>query len=175
MLIVLNTLLSALIIGIAAWLSRRYPVTAGFLIALPVATLLVLPLAYLQHKDPGSAFQMARSILVALPITVLFDPSSWVSGVAGAAGLEPTTPGFGDQCSAKLSYAPTSRLRLLLRLAVKCMTSTARAVTPQLDATGIVPLVLLRRIGALLALSASKRDDGAIFGFCHCKSSPRPR
>lgn len=72
MLIVLNTLVSALIIGVAAWLSRCYPTTAGFLIALPVATMLVLPLAYLQHKDPGSAFQMARSILVALPITVLF-------------------------------------------------------------------------------------------------------
>jgi hypothetical protein len=72
MLIVLNTLVSALIIGVAAWLSRRYPAAAGFLIALPVATMLVLPLAYLQHKDPASAFQMARSILVALPITLLF-------------------------------------------------------------------------------------------------------
>ena len=28
----------------------------------------------------------------------------WVR--AGAEGLEPPTPGFGDQCSAKLSYAP---------------------------------------------------------------------
>ena len=72
MLIVLNTLVSALVIGVAAWLSRRYPVTAGFVIALPLATLLVLPLAYLQHRDAGSAFQMARSVLVALPITVLF-------------------------------------------------------------------------------------------------------
>jgi hypothetical protein len=72
MLIVLNTLVSALIIGVAAWLSRRYPVSTGFFIALPLATMLVLPLAYLQHKDPGSAFQMARSILVALPITLLF-------------------------------------------------------------------------------------------------------
>jgi hypothetical protein len=72
MLFALNTLVSALIIGVAAWLSRRYPVTAGFLIALPLATLLALPMAYLQHKDPASAFQMARSILVALPITVLF-------------------------------------------------------------------------------------------------------
>ena len=72
MLFVLNTLVSALVIGIAAWLSRRYPTGAGFLIALPLATILVLPLAYLQHRDPGSAFQMARSILVALPITVLF-------------------------------------------------------------------------------------------------------
>ena len=72
MLIVLNTLVSALVIGVTAWLSRRYPSSAGFLIALPLATILVLPLAYLQHRDPGSAFQMARSILVALPITVLF-------------------------------------------------------------------------------------------------------
>jgi hypothetical protein len=72
MLIVLNTLVSALVIGVAAWLSRRYPVTAGFVIALPLATLLVLPLAYLQHRDADTAFQMARSILVALPITVLF-------------------------------------------------------------------------------------------------------
>ena len=72
MLIVLNTLVSALVIGVAAWLSRRYPAAAGFLIALPLATLLVLPLAYVQHRDPGSVFQMARSILVALPITLLF-------------------------------------------------------------------------------------------------------
>ena len=72
MLIVLNTLVSALVIGAAAWISRRYPVTAGFVIALPLATLLVLPLAYLQHRDADSAFQLARSILVALPITLLF-------------------------------------------------------------------------------------------------------
>jgi len=72
MLVVLNTIVSALVIGAAAWLSRRYPVTAGFLIALPLATLLALPLAYLQHRDAGSVFEMARSILVALPITVLF-------------------------------------------------------------------------------------------------------
>ncbi|MGB8329670.1 MAG: hypothetical protein WCE62_06040 [Polyangiales bacterium] len=72
MLIALNTLVSALIIGLATWLSRRYPVAAGFLIALPLATMLALPLAYLQHRDPGSAFQMARSILVALPVTLLF-------------------------------------------------------------------------------------------------------
>ncbi|MFW2389553.1 MAG: hypothetical protein ACN4G0_14530 [Polyangiales bacterium] len=72
MILALNTLVSALVIGAAAWISRKYPETAGFLIALPLATLLVLPLAYLQHRDPGSAFQMARSILVALPITLLF-------------------------------------------------------------------------------------------------------
>lgn len=68
----LNTLVSAIVIGVAAWISRRYPVTAGFLIAMPLATMLALPLAYAQHRDAVSAFQMARSILVALPVTLLF-------------------------------------------------------------------------------------------------------
>ena len=72
MLILLNTLFSAAVIGLAAWISRRYPVTAGFIIALPLATLLVLPLAYLQHRDTASVFEMAKSILVALPISLLF-------------------------------------------------------------------------------------------------------
>ncbi|MGB5545426.1 MAG: hypothetical protein WBM74_02550 [Polyangiales bacterium] len=72
MLIILNTLVSALVIGVAAWLSRRYPSGAGFLVALPLATMLVLPMAYVQHRDPATAFQLARSILVALPITLLF-------------------------------------------------------------------------------------------------------
>lgn len=70
--VVLNTLVSAVVIGIAAWISRRYPVTAGFIIALPLATLLALPLAYAQHRDAASVFEMARSILIALPITLLF-------------------------------------------------------------------------------------------------------
>jgi hypothetical protein len=72
MLIILNTLVSALVIGVAAWLSRRYPSGAGFLVALPLATMLVLPMAYLQHRDPATVFQLARGILVALPITLLF-------------------------------------------------------------------------------------------------------
>ncbi|MGD8316595.1 MAG: hypothetical protein PVH21_14560 [Myxococcales bacterium] len=70
--VALNTLVSAVVIGLAAWISRRYPVTAGFLIAMPLATMLALPLAYAQHRDATSVFEMARSILVALPITVLF-------------------------------------------------------------------------------------------------------
>jgi hypothetical protein len=72
MIFVLNTLVSALVIATVAWLSRKMPGTAGFIIALPLATMLVLPLAYLQHRDSGSAFELARSIFVALPITVLF-------------------------------------------------------------------------------------------------------
>ncbi len=72
MIVVLNTIVSAVVIGLAAWLSRRYPVTTGFFVALPLSTMLVLPLAYLQHKDAESTFILAKSILVALPLTLLF-------------------------------------------------------------------------------------------------------
>jgi hypothetical protein len=72
MLFLLNTLVSAIVIAAVAWVSRKIPETAGFIVALPLATMLVLPLAYLQHRDSGSAFELARSILVALPITLLF-------------------------------------------------------------------------------------------------------
>ncbi|MGH7309239.1 MAG: hypothetical protein ACREK6_11145 [Candidatus Rokuibacteriota bacterium] len=52
MAIVVNVVLSALVVGGAAWLSGRFPRAAGFLVALPLATMLVLPMAHLQHKDP---------------------------------------------------------------------------------------------------------------------------
>ena|GEM_PF-4937791 len=35
-------------------------------------------------------------------------------GMAGAAGLEPTTGGFGDRCSTKLSYAPAISLAQII-------------------------------------------------------------
>ena len=59
-------------IAAVAWVSRKIPETAGFIVALPLATMLVLPLAYVQHRDSASAFELARRILVALPITLLF-------------------------------------------------------------------------------------------------------
>jgi hypothetical protein len=69
---VLNVLVSALVIGFASWLSRRAPVVAGFMVALPLATMLVLPLSYLQHGDSESTFLLAKSIFVAIPISLTF-------------------------------------------------------------------------------------------------------
>ena len=68
----LNVLVSAATISFAAWLSRRYPGTAGFIVALPLATMLVLPLSYIQHRDPQSTMLLARSIFVAIPISLTF-------------------------------------------------------------------------------------------------------
>ena len=68
----LNVLGSALVIATAAALSARYPATAGFLVALPLSTMLALPLSHIQHGDATATITFARSILVAIPITFVF-------------------------------------------------------------------------------------------------------
>ena len=68
----LNVLVSALVISFSAWLSRRLPATAGFVVALPLASMLVLPLSYHQHGDAQSSMLLARSIFVAIPVSLTF-------------------------------------------------------------------------------------------------------
>jgi hypothetical protein len=70
--IIINIVLSALVIGVAAWLSGRFPRAAGFLVSLPLATMLVLPMAYLQQKDAERTVEFAKSILIAVPVVMLF-------------------------------------------------------------------------------------------------------
>ena len=68
----INFLVSALVISFASWLSGRLPATAGFVVALPLATMLVLPLAYLEHGDTQSSMILARSIFIAIPVSLCF-------------------------------------------------------------------------------------------------------
>jgi hypothetical protein len=68
----LNVIVSACVIGFAAWLSGHFPGIAGFIVALPLATMLVLPLSQLQHGDSENTITFAKSIFMALPITLTF-------------------------------------------------------------------------------------------------------
>ena len=45
---------------------------AGFIVALPLATLLVLPMAHAQSPDMQQMEQFALSILVAVPVVMFF-------------------------------------------------------------------------------------------------------
>lgn len=72
MTLILQTAFSALLITFSAWLSKRSPQAAGFLIALPLATLIVLPFSYWQHGDGESSVKLAKEILRALPVSVTF-------------------------------------------------------------------------------------------------------
>ena len=72
MVVVMNVVLSALAIGVAAWLSARFPRAAGFIVSLPLATMLVLAMAHLQHQDAEKTVAFAKSILIAVPVVMLF-------------------------------------------------------------------------------------------------------
>ncbi|MEE8488102.1 MAG: hypothetical protein V3S56_08025, partial [Gemmatimonadota bacterium] len=67
----INVVVSACMISLASWLSSRYPTTAGFMVALPLASMLVLPLSYFEHQSTENSFLLAKSIFVAIPVSLL--------------------------------------------------------------------------------------------------------
>lgn len=67
-----HVFVSALVISAASWLSGRFPVAAGFVVALPLATMLVLPLSFQEHGSTENAIALARSIFIAVPISLCF-------------------------------------------------------------------------------------------------------
>ena len=69
---VLNVLVSAVIISFASWLSGRLPTVAGFMVALPLTTMLVLPLSYQEHGNAETSIILAKSIFIAIPISLTF-------------------------------------------------------------------------------------------------------
>lgn len=63
---------SAAVIAFASWLSGKKPELAGFIIALPLVTLLVLPFSYLEYQDAEKSVTFAKSIFVGVPLSLLF-------------------------------------------------------------------------------------------------------
>ncbi|MDE0885594.1 MAG: hypothetical protein OSB70_08690 [Myxococcota bacterium] len=72
MTLALNVLISATVISFASWLAGRFPTAAGFLVALPIATLLILPLSYREHGSAETTILLAKSVFVAVPISLTF-------------------------------------------------------------------------------------------------------
>lgn len=68
----LKIAISACVIAFASWLSGKKPDLAGFIIALPLSTMLVLAFSYAEYQDPAASIRFAKSILVAIPISLLF-------------------------------------------------------------------------------------------------------
>ena len=68
----LNVLVSALVISFASWLSGRAPALAGFFVALPLASMVVVPMSYVEHGDAEATVLLARSIFVAIPVSLCF-------------------------------------------------------------------------------------------------------
>ena len=69
---ILKVAVAAVVIAFASWLSGRKPELAGFIVALPIASLLVLAFSYIEHRDPEASITFAKSILVGVPVSYLF-------------------------------------------------------------------------------------------------------
>ena len=69
---VAKIVLSGLIIVGISWLAGKNPPLAGFLIALPILSLLAIGFSCFQYRDMGKINEFATSILVSLPISTLF-------------------------------------------------------------------------------------------------------
>jgi hypothetical protein len=63
---------SGIIIAFASWLAGRKPILAGFLIALPLMSMLSIMFTYIEYKDMDKINQFAVSILVAVPLSLTF-------------------------------------------------------------------------------------------------------
>jgi len=64
--------IAAIVISFSSWLSGKKPELAGFIMALPIATLLVLPFSYMEHHDPAVSVKFAQSIFLAVPLSLFF-------------------------------------------------------------------------------------------------------
>ena len=67
-----KVLLAAFVIAFASWLSGKKPELSGFIIALPIASIIAIAFSYLEHKNTENTVIFAKSILVGVPVSYLF-------------------------------------------------------------------------------------------------------
>lgn len=72
MFFVFKVIVSGIIIAFASWLAGRKPVLAGFIIALPLMSMLSIFFTYYQYRDMDKINEFAVSIIVAVPLSLLF-------------------------------------------------------------------------------------------------------
>ena len=72
MIFLAKVLLAAIVISFASWLSGKKPELSGFIIALPIASIIAIAFSYLEHKNTENTVIFAKSILVGVPVSYLF-------------------------------------------------------------------------------------------------------
>ena len=70
--VVFKIILSASIIAGISWYVGKNPPLAGFLIALPIISILAISFSYFQYRDIEKINHFASSILVSIPLSLLF-------------------------------------------------------------------------------------------------------
>ena len=72
MLFFVKILISGIVIAFTSWFAGRKPVLAGFIVALPLISMLSILFSYLEYRDMQKIDAFAVSILVAVPLSLAF-------------------------------------------------------------------------------------------------------
>jgi hypothetical protein len=64
--------ISAILIASMSWLAGKKPALAGFIIAMPITSLLVLAFSFFEHRNHAVSIDFAKGIMLGLPISWLF-------------------------------------------------------------------------------------------------------
>ncbi len=65
-------IVSSVLIALSSWLAGKKPVLAGFIIALPLSSMLAILFSYLEYKNMAKINEFAVSILAAVPLSLFF-------------------------------------------------------------------------------------------------------
>ena len=68
----MKLVISGTTIAFASWLAGKKPILAGFIVALPLVSMLSLLFAYLEHRDMAKLVDFTMSILIAIPLSLMF-------------------------------------------------------------------------------------------------------
>ena len=72
MIFLLKVMVSAFIIAFVSYLSSKKPILAGFLISIPLTSMIALTFSYLEHRDYEKTLIFAKSIFIGVPASLLF-------------------------------------------------------------------------------------------------------
>lgn len=67
-----KVLIAAGLISFTSWLAGKKPALAGFLIALPLTSMIAIALTQIEHRSDAKTVEFARSILIAVPLSLTF-------------------------------------------------------------------------------------------------------
>jgi hypothetical protein len=70
--IILNVALTSILLSLVLSISKTNPVLGGFILSMPLSTLITLAFSRLQSRDPGNTMMLAKSIFVGLPTSLVF-------------------------------------------------------------------------------------------------------
>ena len=67
-----KVIIASIVISFASWIARSDVKLGGFIIALPISSMLSLAFFNVQYQEPEATVQFARSILFSIPLTIVF-------------------------------------------------------------------------------------------------------